>query len=175
MDANHFEGRPITPQDGQNVVTVTELMTASGQWNLQLIRDCFLRIDAEAIVRQPVGCGEHDFWAWDLENSGVYSVKTAYKRLYKNKIEGAQLQAPSSSSDGLWKVLWKIEVPPKVRVFWWRVVHGFLPAKGVLFRKHIEPVPFCEDCGDQRNPFTVCYSGVRWPRCFGAKSGWGQE
>lgn len=35
-----------------------------------------------------------------------------------------------------------------MRVFWWRVVHGFLPAKGVLFRKHIEWIAFCEDCGD---------------------------
>jgi len=35
-----------------------------------------------------------------------------------------------------------------VRVFWWRVLHEFLPAKQILWRQHIEPVAFCEVCGD---------------------------
>ena len=65
--ANHFEGRPITPQDDQNVVMVADLLTESGEWNAQLIRDIFLPIDAEAIMKQPVGSGGHDFWGWDLE------------------------------------------------------------------------------------------------------------
>lgn len=38
-------------------------------------------------------------------------------------------------------------VPPKVRVFWWRVVNGFLPTKGILNWRHIEPTPNCEVCG----------------------------
>lgn len=57
-------------------------------------------------------------------------------------------QQPDSSSDRLWKVLWKLEIPPKVRVFWWRVLHEFLPARQILWRRHIEPVAFCEVCGN---------------------------
>lgn len=81
MDCNHFEGRPITPQDGQNVVMVADLLTESGEWNTQLIRDVFVPIDAEAIMKQPVGRDGRDFWGWDLEKSGVYSVKSGYKLL----------------------------------------------------------------------------------------------
>ena len=39
--------------------------------------------------------------------------------------------------------------PPKVRVFWWRVIYEFLPTKQVLHRRHIEPVAFCDTCGCQ--------------------------
>lgn len=42
---------------------------------------------------------------------------------------------------------WKLEVPPKVRVFWWRVLHEFLPARHILWKRHIEPVANCEVCG----------------------------
>jgi hypothetical protein len=34
-----------------------------------------------------------------------------------------------------------------VRVFWWRVLHGFLPARHVLHRPHIEKDASCEVCG----------------------------
>jgi len=46
------------------------------------------------------------------------------------------------------KKIWKLEVPPKVRVFWWRVLLEFLPTKQILFRRHIEPEAFCEVCGE---------------------------
>ena len=40
-------------------------------------------------------------------------------------------------------------MPPKVRVFWWRVINEFLPEKQVLHRRHIEPVATCDTCGNQ--------------------------
>lgn len=38
-------------------------------------------------------------------------------------------------------------VPPKVQVFWWRVLNGFLPTRGILHRRHVEPTAHCEVCG----------------------------
>jgi hypothetical protein len=38
-------------------------------------------------------------------------------------------------------------VPPKVRVFWWRIVNGYLPTRGILHGRHIEHTPNCEVCG----------------------------
>lgn len=56
---------------------------------------------------------------------------------------------PSSSGEGPWKKIRKLQVPPKVRIFWCRVLNEFLPARQVLWRKHIEPIAFCEVCGAQ--------------------------
>jgi len=33
--------------------TVSDLLTDSGIWNVELIKNCFLHIDAEAILKQP--------------------------------------------------------------------------------------------------------------------------
>lgn len=49
----HFDAKPITPENDQ-VSLVADLMTESGQWNEQLIRDIFIPIDAVAILRTPI-------------------------------------------------------------------------------------------------------------------------
>ena len=136
---DHFEGRPITPGEGQVVQQVVELLNASGAWNEALIRELFVPVDARAILRMPRARGNHDFWAWGPEKCGLYTVKSAYKLLYKQRRNGNQPQSPSSSGDGVWRRIWKLKVPPKVRVFWWRVMHEFLPARHILWRRHIEP------------------------------------
>lgn len=50
----HFDARPITLGNGQEISLVSELMTASGHWNKEIIRDTFLPIDVEAILRIPI-------------------------------------------------------------------------------------------------------------------------
>lgn len=45
-----------------------------------------------------------------------------------------------------WKHLWKLKVPPKVRIFWWRVIRKFLPTKAKLHRRHIEQLAACPTC-----------------------------
>lgn len=42
-------------------------------------------------------------------------------------------------------------MPPKVKVFWWRVLREFIPTKdNVLQRRHIEPLGFRDICGADR-------------------------
>jgi hypothetical protein len=145
--SDHFGARPITPRQEEDLLYVSELLTENGTWNGELIRKRFLPIDAQAILRQPVGRNEQDFLAWDREKFGAYTVKSAYKLFFEKKNEVANSQQPSSSNDAIWKAVWKLQVPPKVKVFWWRGLHEFLPARQILWRRHIEPVANCEACG----------------------------
>lgn len=41
-------------------------------------------------------------------------------------------------------------MPPKVCVFWWRVLNGFLPARQILNKRHIDPIANCEVCGAEK-------------------------
>lgn len=50
---NHFQGKPITPRTDQIVQHVNELITPSGHWNVDLIEEIFLPIDADSILRIP--------------------------------------------------------------------------------------------------------------------------
>jgi len=54
----------------------------------------------------------------------------------------------ASGEDRSWSEVWKLNVPPKVRVFWWQVLHNSLPLKAELKRRHVAMESFCEMCGD---------------------------
>jgi hypothetical protein len=123
----HFDSRPITPNVAHNVNRVSELMTEAGRWNEDIIKSIFLPIDARAILRIPVRPQEEDWWAWEPEKHGEYTVKSAYRML-----AAPQTFQASASGDESWKRIWKLQVPPKVKVFWWRVLHEFIPTKDVL-------------------------------------------
>jgi hypothetical protein len=52
----------------------------------------------------------------------------------------------SLSEKQLWSRLWKMQVVPKVRVFWWRVLRGILPIERTLQHRHIATLAKCRIC-----------------------------
>lgn len=78
----------------------------------------------------------------------MYTVKSAYKLLSENHRHAQVMDYVSSSNhQDYWKKVWKLKVPPKVRIFWWRVLHEFLPTQQIMHPRHIEQVPTCTECG----------------------------
>lgn len=73
----HFDAKPITPNTDQEINLVSELMTAGGQWDESIIRATFLPIDARAILKIPLRSQDVDWWAWEPEKHGEYTVKSA--------------------------------------------------------------------------------------------------
>lgn len=104
-------------------------------------------------MRIPVGRSQDDFWAWSAEKHGQYSVRSAYRLLAAKDAQNRAHAGPTSSisniEESVWKVLWKLAVPPKVRVFWWRVIHNYIPSRANLHHRHIEKLSYCEVCGAQ--------------------------
>jgi ribonuclease HI len=144
---NHFSGRPITTP-GAQVNSVSDLLTPSGVWNADLIKQLFYDVDVHAIQSVPIRGTGDDSWAWEFEKLGHYSVKSAYRLLYSNRRQDMNMNSDASTSGAdTWTKIWSLTVPPKVRVFWWRVVNNFLPTRGELHRRHIEPLANCEVCG----------------------------
>lgn len=47
----------------------------------------------------------------------------------------------------IWKKLWKLEVPLKVRVFGWKVIKNGLPTRGNRCYRHLDQASVCEVCG----------------------------
>ena len=86
------------------------------------------------------GLGD-DVWAWEPEGHGLYTVRS----LCDEQCRQLEEHRASSSGNITWTRIWKLSVPPKVRVFWWRVVNGFLPTRGVLHRRHVEPILLSPD------------------------------
>jgi hypothetical protein len=132
--------KPLIHLDNATVQQVSELFVqGTRRWNEELVRQSFTSLDADDILKIKPGVRmEEDVLAWNHEKSGMYSVRSAYRLL---KAEQAQEEASkvneAGASDGtwVWRKLWKLKIPPKIRIFWWRVIQNFLPTKMELCRR----------------------------------------
>ena len=92
--------------------------------------------------------GEEDVLIWPLTAGGEYSVRSAYHFL----VAAENCLAPSSSSlpndHAVWKKIWKMKVPNKIRHFIWRAAKDSLPTKVNLKAWHVPVDDVCEGCGD---------------------------
>jgi hypothetical protein len=48
--------------------------------------------------------------------------------------------------DEKWRRLWKLDVLPRVRVFWWRVLKGIISDYATLTRRHVRVLSTCPVC-----------------------------
>lgn len=136
--------KPISKKRSATATKVSELLNSEGSaWDVQKLNNNMNPLEANEIMKIPIGKLQEDLWAWNGENHGLYTVKSAYRLLassaryeehYRKGIAG------NSETDGnkIWFKLWRLAVPPKIRTFWWRVIHGFIPAREVLLQRHIE-------------------------------------
>lgn len=59
------------------------------------------------------------------------------------------MQKPESSKmeKQWWKELWRMKIPPGLKIFWWQVYWNILPIEGNLVRHHVSIHPSCGLCG----------------------------
>ena len=91
----------------------------------------FHREDAEAICKIPLS-HRHvpDSVLWLHNRKGVYSVKSKYhiaRRVMQKEDWAESSRGPSGFQ--VWKKLWKLRVPNKIKVFGWRACHEILPTR----------------------------------------------
>ena len=120
-------------------------------WNAALVRTTFSAPDAEAILNIPLrNGGGDDFLAWAHDKTGIYSVKTVYRALRTRKEQLAQdegeVTGTSTTNKHMRNALLKLNVMPKVRVFWWRAIRGILPDESTLKRRYIKVLSRCNVC-----------------------------
>jgi hypothetical protein len=143
--------KPICRAQGATATQVSELLDQSGSWDEEALSANLIPMDARAVRCIPLGRTE-DFCAWTGEKHGNYSVKSAYMLLMEKANQDEEhFQDKPSHSDAknswIWRKLWRCKVPPKVRVFWWRVYNEFITSRANLHHRHIELLDTCVTCG----------------------------
>uniref|UniRef100_A0A0A9CKU8 Reverse transcriptase zinc-binding domain-containing protein n=1 Tax=Arundo donax TaxID=35708 RepID=A0A0A9CKU8_ARUDO len=128
--------KPMVRLDIANAIKVADLIDERRQWKVEVLKN-FVQPDIDAILKIKLGQNHmEDLLAWGFEKNGNYSVRSAYRLLKDILItEENEEEHIASSSDGSgswWKFLWKMKIPPKIKIFWWRVIHGFFTIKGDL-------------------------------------------
>jgi ribonuclease HI len=145
--------KPLVRKAEATGVCVADLLAPDGRsWDEDALNLNLLPFDVEAAKRIPLGCAQADFWAWSRERHGVYSVRSAYRLLSEAEMQqrAHALGASSHSvadNEPRWHQLWKQKVPPKVRVFWWRVMQDCIPCRANLHRRHVDPIANYGFCG----------------------------
>ncbi|XP_041011418.1 uncharacterized protein LOC121255205 [Juglans microcarpa x Juglans regia] len=89
-------------------------------------------------------------WIWEHERDGKFSVKTCYHfivdKMRSNHAESSNMQGPQS----LWKALWKMAMPNKIKIFDWRACKDGLPTKENLMKKQVVTEGHCDFCSHPR-------------------------
>ena len=76
-------------------------------------------------------------------------MKSAYRIVVRMKEQTRIEHSTTNTERPIWRKLWKLNVPPKVRMFLWRACANVLPTKENLNRRRIQVDPQCEICCQQ--------------------------
>lgn len=110
--------------------------------------------------------GGQDHLSWHFEKSGCFSVKSGYRLALSEKLKTSV--SNSSLIQKWWSLLWSLHLPPKVRIFIWRVYLDATPSLANLWKRKVVPLPHCARCGSGMETTT---HSLFW--CGKTKKVWG--
>ena len=143
------QSRVLSPRNDARVEKVCDLFYPNSKiWDPGLIQHIFYPWEAEKIMRIHVSAvNTEDTLVWPLSPNGEYSVKSTYRMLAAEVTNGL----PSSSGGAcslLWKRIWKIHAPQRIKHFIWRAAKDSLPTKQNLVQQKIPMDVTCSLCED---------------------------
>ncbi|KAG7557763.1 Zinc knuckle CX2CX4HX4C [Arabidopsis suecica] len=131
------------------VLKVSDLMLCgSYQWDEKKIQEIINSEDVKLIKRiHPRVMASPDSPNWIHTRNGQYTVKSGYHQLTK---PSNTISADIQRSNQLCSSFWSLNIPPKIKHFWWRVLHNALPVADSLNRRRLRINPDCNFCGEGR-------------------------
>lgn len=115
----------VSDQDMRLVVDLIEPNTR--RWKNDLIQSTFSERDAEKILNIPFSrYPSEDHITWRGETSSEYSVRSEYKLLLQGLTNPNARQEQNTEGD-LYKKLWLLNLPQKIKITMWRIICNFIP------------------------------------------------
>lgn len=107
-------------------------------WDEEVIEDIFNSRDAKLILSIPLSVrNRDDKLIWAKEEKGIFTVRSCYRALVG--------ELPISDNME-WTVLWKLKMPPKVKIFFWQACVSCLPTADMLRQRHVDCPSLCQLC-----------------------------
>ena len=108
------------------------------EWNFQLLLECLPSHVVDQIAKIPFSHfgDSSDKLTWQSSSNEDFSVRSAYNI------------AASCESDSLvmWKGIWTLNIPLKLKHFAWTVAHGRLLTNASRYSRHLCIDPYCSLC-----------------------------
>lgn len=118
-------------------------------WDLSNV-DCWLTEEEIAAIKSiPISMfHKDDSLRWNGAMNGMYTVKLGYK-MAVSSMKCGDSDKPETSvcvDNDLWKAIWNLRSPPKIKHFIWRLCSNALATKENLWRRKCSPSPVCPCC-----------------------------
>ena len=118
-------------------------------WKVEMVKRFFLPFEAESIINIPLSYNlPDDSIIWLGNKRGVFTVRSAY--YIALPIVDSSEEGESSGGDSrtrLWKKVWQLKLPAKVRIFAWRACIDGLPTRLNLVKRGLNVGADCPLCG----------------------------
>ncbi|XXG73967.1 hypothetical protein AAC387_Pa07g2808 [Persea americana] len=106
------------------------MMSDQRRWDYDIVADIFDTRDKDLILQIPLSNRRNsDVWYWLADPRGSYSVRSCYKM---------QSNMTNISPSCIWRRMWRLEVPGKVKNLIWRAAMNVLPTIENLIRRRGE-------------------------------------
>ncbi|CAL2240124.1 unnamed protein product [Prunus armeniaca] len=145
-----FTFKPLTDRGLDWNTTISDLLTASGSWNLPLLEQHFSLEDRDIIFGIALGLvsqlGDSKFWFFSKNRK--YSVNTRYRVAVRQCDEDFGVGGSNQSAqEGFWMRIWKLAVPNKIKMLIWRACTDILPTTVNLSKRRVLTSHVCSRCG----------------------------
>lgn len=141
--------KPFSPITLSTSATVNSLINPSDTQNDPIIDSHFLPQDAHIIKSIPLPTNKiPDAPYWLHDQKGQFSVKSAYYLGLDHKQN--DLPSPSTDYAKWWTILWKLQIPNKVKVFLWRLSTNSISTFTGLLHNNLIAVDLCPRCRNRQ-------------------------
>jgi hypothetical protein len=133
---------------------VSQLMVPGRwEWDVSVLRSCLYPHNVEEVLKiRPMQRNGEDFIAWFYEKNGIFTVKSVYRlaldlELVKNHDKGST--SGHTKGRTLYQEIWSSAVPPRVRIFAWRVTWQCLSTQEKWRSRALVDSAICSICGSE--------------------------
>ena len=128
----------------------------SWKWDVNLLHGLFNPQEEKLTMSTPL-CHTfiEDKLIWPFTSSGIFTVKSSYNFLAKENLDNLTFGNPMHDS-GIWKLVWGLNVPNKVKNFIWRSCRDDVPVKKNLKKQQILPNDICDHC--KQSPGSILHA-----------------
>ena len=115
-----------------------------------MVDHIFLLHEASLIKAIPLSidaCEDNLFWC--RNNNGIYSVKSGYSVILEDEVKDSPSSSDLSLSRKMWRGVWSLRIPNRVKTLLWRAGSDALPTKVNLQKRRILSDAACPGCNTE--------------------------
>ncbi|KAF4363716.1 hypothetical protein G4B88_030215 [Cannabis sativa] len=115
-------------------------------WNEALLNRYFHKEDIPWILGTPIDNHSEDILVWPFSTNGHYIVKSGYRVAREINLTPTCC-SNMDQTHAWWKMWWNLNLPPRMKLFGWKLCRKWLPAKSNLCHRGMKIDPTCNNCG----------------------------